>query len=72
MIVLGLEDEFTNADIRAWAPLRPVVFQPFFPRSFGYAVSYTKYLAETSLDIAHVHGLWTYPSLAGYLWHRRT
>jgi glycosyltransferase involved in cell wall biosynthesis len=72
MIVLGLEDEFTNVDIKAWAPLRPAVFQSFFTRSFGYAAGYGKYLAETSPDIAHVHGLWTYPSLAGYLWHRRT
>jgi len=72
MTVLGVEDEFTNADIKEWAPLRPAVFQPLFPRSFGYAISYAKYLAERSPDIVHVHGLWTYPSLAGYLWHRRT
>jgi glycosyltransferase involved in cell wall biosynthesis len=72
IVVLGVEDEFTNADIKEWTPLRPVVFQAVFLRSFGYAAGYGKYLAETSPDIAHVHGLWTYPSLAGYLWRRRT
>ncbi len=70
--VLGVEDEFTKADIPGWAPLRPAVFSPGFARSFGYAPGYAQYLAEICPDIAHVHGLWTYSSLAGYQWHRRT
>jgi glycosyltransferase involved in cell wall biosynthesis len=72
IVILGVKDEFTNADINEWAPLRPAVFPPILPRSFGYAAGYAQYLAERCPDIAHVHGLWTYPSLAGYLWHRRT
>src|SRR5438445_13154911 len=64
VIVQDLEDEFTKADIRAWAPLRPVVFQPSFPRSFGYAFSYTQYLDATSLVISHLHRCWKYPSHA--------
>ena len=72
IVILGVEDEFTNLDINEWAPLRPVVFPPVLPRSFGYAAGYAQYLAEACPDIAHVHGLWTYPSLAGHRWHRRT
>jgi poly(glycerol-phosphate) alpha-glucosyltransferase len=72
IVVLGVEDEFTKTDIIEWAPLRPTVFSPVFGRSFGYASGYAQYLAEACPDIAHVHGLWTYPSLAGYRWHRRT
>ena len=72
IVILGVEDEFTNVDINEWTPLRPTVFPPVLPRSFGYAAGYAQYLAEACPDIAHVHGLWTYPSLAGYLWHRRT
>jgi glycosyltransferase involved in cell wall biosynthesis len=72
IVVLGVEDEFTKTDIIEWAPLRPTVFSPVFARSFGYAPGYARYLAEVCPDIAHVHGLWTYPSFAGYRWHRRT
>ena len=72
IVVLGVEDEFTKMDIMEWVPLRPTVFSPVFARSFGYAPGYARYLAEVCPDIAHVHGLWTYPSFAGYRWHRRT
>ena len=72
VVVLGVEDEFTKTDIIEWAPLRPAVFPSVVARSFGYAPGYAQYLAEVCPDIAHVHGLWTYPSFAGYRWHRRT
>ncbi len=72
IIVLGVEDEFTKTDINEWAPLRLTVFPPVLARSFGYAPGYAQYLAEVCPDIAHVNGLWTYPSFAGYRWHRRT
>jgi glycosyltransferase involved in cell wall biosynthesis len=72
VVVLGVEDEFTKTDILEWAPLRPAVFPSVVARSFGYAPGYAQYLVEVCPDIAHVHGLWTYPSFAGYRWHRRT
>jgi glycosyltransferase involved in cell wall biosynthesis len=72
VVVLGVEDEFTKTDIIEWAPLRPAVFPSVVARSFGYAPGYAQYLVEVCPDIAHVHGLWTYPSFAGYRWHRRT
>ena len=72
IVVLGVEDEFTKTDLIEWAPLRPTIFSPVFARSFGYAPGYAQYLAKACPDIAHVHGLWMYPSLVGYRWHRRT
>ncbi len=63
IVVLGVEDEFTKTDFIEWAPLRPTVFSPVFARSFGYAPGYAQCLAAASPDIAHVHGLWMYPSL---------
>src|SRR6266576_3098339 len=72
IVLLGVEDEFTKTDLIEWAPLRPTIFSPVFARSFGYAPGYAQYLAKACPDIAHVHGLWTYSSLAGYRWHRRT
>jgi glycosyltransferase involved in cell wall biosynthesis len=70
--VLGTEDEFTGIDIKGWAPLRPAIFRSIGPRTFGYAPGYAKCLVETAPDMAHVHGLWTFASLAGYRWHRQT
>lgn len=71
IIVLGVADEYTDADIKLWAPLRPKIFAAMGPRSFGYAPGYVKELARAAPDLGHVHGLWTYHSLAGYMWHRR-
>jgi glycosyltransferase involved in cell wall biosynthesis len=70
--VLGIADEYTNADMKEWASLEPRVFHAVGPRSFGYAPGYAEALASAAPDLAHVHGLWTYHSLAAYRWHRRT
>ena len=70
--VLGLGDEFTYHDLAAWLPLRPRVFPISGPRGFGYAKGYARQLSEINPDLIHVHGLWMYPSLCGYRWHRRT
>src|SRR5439155_21297922 len=72
IVVLGVEDEFTKTDLGEWAPLRPSVFAPVLARSFGYAPGYAQCLTAASPDIAHVHGLWIYPSLGARRWHRRT
>lgn len=42
------------------------------PRSFGYAPNLARSLEQFDPDIVHLHGLWTYPGLAVWLWHRRT
>src|SRR5260370_33787237 len=70
--VVGAADEYTSADIKQWVPLRPTVFSPVLSHSFGYAPGYSQCLAQLHPDIVHLHEFWTYPSLAGYLWHRQT
>lgn len=72
VFVLGVADEFSSADLKDWAPLRPTLFRVVGPRNLGYSPEYAKALTRVAPDLAHVHALWTYPSLAGYLWHRRT
>jgi glycosyltransferase involved in cell wall biosynthesis len=42
------------------------------PRSFGYAPDLDRALARFDPDIVHLHGLWMYPALAVWRWHRRT
>ncbi len=70
--VLGVRDEFTAVDLAEWAPLKPVVFRPALPGSFGVAKGYAEELQRLDPTLVHVHALWIYPSLAGYRWHRRT
>ena len=70
IVILGVEDEFTKTDIVEWVPLRPTVFSPVFAHSFGYArprdIS-RRYVRHCACPWAR-----TYPSFAGYRWHRRT
>ena len=42
------------------------------PRSFGYAPTLARELANYNPDVVHLHGLWMYPGLAVYQWHRKT
>ena len=70
--VLGIRDEFTNADLASWAPLQPRVFASTLPGNFGVAKGYAEELQRLNPALVHVHALWIYPSLAGYRWHRRT
>lgn len=70
--VFGTEDEFTNQDLAAWAPLKPKTFPVVGPGNFGFAREYAGELQSITPDIAHVHALWIYPSRVGYSWHRRT
>ncbi len=70
--MLGVRDEFTEKDLAAWAPLKPLVFKPALPGNFGVAKGYAEALRRFDPSLAHVHALWIYPSLAGYRWHRRT
>ena len=70
--VLGLRDEHTDADRDAWAPLDPQVFGTVGPSAFGYAPGLLDALHATGADLAHLHALWMYTSVATLRWHRRT
>jgi len=70
--VLGIRDEFTDLDAEAWLPVRPFVFSPVTPRSFGYAPSYRDRLDQLQPDLVHVHALWMYPTLCAYRWHQKS
>src|SRR5712671_3870245 len=70
--VLGLRDEFTDADMAAWSPLKVEAFSVRGPRQFGYAPGLKQTLLEQGGDIIHTHGLWMYQSVATRDWHRKT
>src|SRR5215207_4262482 len=70
--VFGLEDPFTKPDLPSWNPLCPRAFTVQGPRSYGYAPGLDDALDAEEADLAHVHGIWMYPSLAASRWARRS
>jgi glycosyltransferase involved in cell wall biosynthesis len=70
--VFGLEDPFTDSDLPSWEPLNPRAFAVRGPRSYGYAPGLEQALQDQDADLAHVHGIWMYPSLAASRWARRS
>ncbi len=57
--VLALRDESTDADLPAWAPLRPRIVETAGPASLGCAPRAARELRALAPDLVHLHGLWT-------------
>lgn len=70
--VLTLDDELTRRDLNAWQPLSVHPSRSYGPSAFGYAPSLYRNLLALKPDLAHVHGLWQFGSLATLVWHRKT
>jgi poly(glycerol-phosphate) alpha-glucosyltransferase len=62
--VLGLQDEFSDADLSAWKPVSAAAFKTGWPRAIGRAPKLLEALETFAPDICHTHGLWLYPSIA--------
>jgi glycosyltransferase involved in cell wall biosynthesis len=70
--VLGLNDDFSDEDRQAWAPLPLRSFTVLGPKRFGYAPGLLPSLRARVPDLVHVHGLWQYNSIAAWHWHHRS
>ena len=68
--VVGLRDEFTDADEAKWGALRPRVAPVCGPAGFGYAPSLAGLLDE-DVDLAYAATLWKYPSWAVLNWQKK-
>jgi glycosyltransferase involved in cell wall biosynthesis len=68
--VFGLEDEATAQDLGAWGGVPVDVSAVRGPRSFGYSPQLGPRIGSAGLDLLHVHGLWTYTSIAARRWSR--
>jgi poly(glycerol-phosphate) alpha-glucosyltransferase len=66
--VFGLEDEAIAQDLGAWGGVPVDVSAVRGPRSFGYSPHLGPRIAAAGLDLLHVHGLWTYTSIAARRW----
>lgn len=72
--VFGLESSaWLEGDKDRWRGAAAEAFRVRgLPRSFGYAPDLANALAGFDPDVVHVHGLWMYPALAVWRWHKRT
>jgi len=71
VMVFGLRDEFTEADLPAWGTVPVRVHPVFGPRNFGFSPALLRSIQNSRIDVLHAHGLWMYPSVASLLVCRR-
>jgi glycosyltransferase involved in cell wall biosynthesis len=69
--VVGVRDEFTDADLAKWGALRPRVAALRGPAGFGYAPGLAG-LLDKDVDLAYAATLWKYPSWAVLNWQKKT
>jgi glycosyltransferase involved in cell wall biosynthesis len=70
--VLAPQDEFTEADLELWKPLRIETFPISRPQHWRYAPELSRAMIRSKADIVHTHGLWMHTSYATSSWHRQT
>jgi len=62
--VFGAQDAFTAPDRGRWGPVGVEAFPAWPPATFGFSPRLLRALRAYHPDLTHVHGLWTYSSLA--------
>jgi glycosyltransferase involved in cell wall biosynthesis len=70
--VIGLRDQFSDADSQEWAPLTPVLCAVHGPSAFGFSTELTETLLASKSDLAYYPGLWKYPSWSALRWANAT
>jgi glycosyltransferase involved in cell wall biosynthesis len=66
--VFAAEDPDIEADRKAWGTVALSLRPTQGPAVFAYRPSLTRDLAAAQLDVVHLHGLWTYASVAALAW----
>lgn len=69
-IVFGLRDDLTEQDAGRFDGHPAQALRRIGPTQIGYAPGLTKALIAADLDCLHLHGIWSYPSLAALTWTR--
>lgn len=67
---VGLNEPFFEKDKHRWEKCSAKVFDVVGPGVFGYSPALKEYLREMDADIAHLHALWMYTSVATHGWSR--
>jgi poly(glycerol-phosphate) alpha-glucosyltransferase len=68
--VLAAEDEFTEADLPLWDPLRPQIFPVTGPRSFGRCPKMALALEAGNFDLVYSTAIWKQTSILASRWAR--
>jgi poly(glycerol-phosphate) alpha-glucosyltransferase len=71
VMVFGLKDEFTEADLPAWGAVPVKTHSVVGPRRFGFSPGLVRSIQDSRIDLLHVHGVWMYPSIANLRVRRR-
>lgn len=71
-LVFALDDPASAADAPRFAPTPVAHFPVRGPGQPGFAPGLVKALLAADLACLHLHGIWLYPSFAGWRWARRT
>jgi poly(glycerol-phosphate) alpha-glucosyltransferase len=69
---MGLKDAQWEADSDRWQGIASEVFEAKGPRAFGYAPGMLGAMMSNDADLAHLHYMWMYPSVAVSQWAART
>jgi poly(glycerol-phosphate) alpha-glucosyltransferase len=72
VFVLGVRDQYTDADMAAWKPVPFLALPVIGPERFSFAPGLNRKLMEANPDILQLHGLWRYTSIVAGRWHRQT
>jgi glycosyltransferase involved in cell wall biosynthesis len=67
----ALMDEEWKLDAHRWEGIQTVLHPTSGPRSFGYSRTLLPSLLAGRCDLAHLHNLWMYPSVALARWHAK-
>lgn len=70
--VFALTDAHSDADRARFGTIPIVTCQAMPPRRLGHAPGLLPAMLTADLDLVHLHGIWTAPSLAGARWAART
>jgi poly(glycerol-phosphate) alpha-glucosyltransferase len=69
---MGLTDPEWPKDASRWSPVPASVYPTIGPRFFGYAPALLREMLAAKANLAHLHYMWMYPSLAVTQWSSRT
>lgn len=64
LAAFGAQDQESTADMAQWAPVPTHTFRAWPPPSFAYAPGLVPALRAFAPHLLHVHGLWSYASVA--------
>jgi glycosyltransferase involved in cell wall biosynthesis len=53
-------------------PTKVIIYRTLGPKAFGFSSELVNILDRERPDLVHLHGLWTYGSIAARIWKRRT